>query len=191
MCTCGFLILFSGYLVFLLLFHQLLCAENFLTSWFIGLHKHHTNPNSMWADLLFSLRPSLFRPLVPPTELCRRLWGQQIHCSEGATSESNLFDLTMALVSNKLTSNRGYLVWLGVVHTGIINWPNSVFMGKLCVLSVLKLFLEVKRAVQGSCLKLLWLSTQMMNLKQNYFFNEHIAEVVFFFFHFKSSLFLI
>lgn len=102
---------------------------------------------------MFFLRASLFRPLVPVIELCGRLRGQHIHCSEGATSESNLFDLTMALVSNKLTSNRGYFVWLGAVCAGIINWPNSGIYGETCALSVLKLFVEVKRAVQGSCLK--------------------------------------
>ena len=102
---------------------------------------------------------------MPLIEKCRRLWGQQIHCNEGATSESDLFDLSMVPVSNKLTSNRGYLVWLGAICAGIINWPNTGIYGKTCALSLLKPFVEAKRAVQGSCLKLLWLSTRMMNFQ--------------------------
>lgn len=120
---------------------------------------------------------------MPLIEKCRRLWGQQIHCNEGATSESDSFDLSMVSFSNKLTSNRGYLVWLGAICAGIINWPNSGIYGKTCALSLLKLFVEAKCAVQGSCLKLLWLSTRMMNFQDKSiitFFNEHIAEVVFF-----------
>jgi len=58
------------------------------------------------------------------------LWGQQIHCNEGATSGSDSIDLGMALVSNKLTGNRGYLVWLGAICAGIINRPNSGIYGK-------------------------------------------------------------
>lgn len=92
---------------------------------------------------------------MPLIEKCKRLWGQQIHCSEGATSESNLFDLSMVLVSNKLTSNQGYLVWLEAICAGIINWPNSGIYEKKCALSLLKLFVEAKCAMQGSCLKLL------------------------------------
>ncbi len=139
-------------------------TENFLTSWFIGLHKHLTNPNLMRYPPFFP-QATLFRPLMPLIEICRRLWGQQIHCSEGATSESDLFDLSMALVSNKLTSNRGYLVWLGAICAGIINWPNSGIYGETCALSLLKLFVEGKCSVQGSCLKWLWLSTRMMNFR--------------------------
>lgn len=129
---------------------------------------------------------------MPLIEICRRLWGQQIHCSEGATSESDSFDLSMVLVSNKLTSNRGYLVWLGAICAGIINWPNSGIYGKTCALSLLKLFVEAKRAVQGSCLNLLWLSTRMMNFQ-----GESIITFLmntlqrWCFFHFKSRLFLI
>lgn len=81
----------------------------------------------------FPLRATLFRPLMPLIEICRRLWGQQIHCNEGATSKSDSFDLSMVLVSNKLTSNQGYLVWLGAICAGIINWPNAGIYRK-CVL---------------------------------------------------------
>ena len=120
------------------LFYQLLCREHFLTSWFIGTTQHHTNPNSMWANFLFSPQAILFfQPLAPLTELCRRLRGQQIHCIEGAMSCSNLFDLTMALVSNKLTGNRGYLVWLGAICTGIIKWPNPGIYGRtVCLVGI-------------------------------------------------------
>lgn len=134
------------------------------TSWFTGLHKHRTNPNLMWANPLFP-RATSFRPLVPLIEKYKRLWGQQIHCSRGATSESSSSDLSMVLVSNKLSSNQGYLVWLGAICAGIINWPNSDIYEKTCALSSLKLFVEAKRAVQGSCSKLLWLSTRMMNFQ--------------------------
>lgn len=130
---------FLSYFSFRISGFQLLCVctENFLTSWFTGLHKHCTNPNLMWAKPLFYLGATLFRPLMLLIEKCKRLWGQQIHCSEGATSESDLFDLGMVLVSNKLTSNRGYLVWLGAICAGIINWPNSRIYGKTCALSLL------------------------------------------------------
>lgn len=127
------------------------CAGKFLTSWFIGLHQHRTNPNLMWANPAFFLRATLFRPLMPLVEKCKRFWGQQIHCREGATRESDSFDLSMMLVSNKLTSNQGYIVWLGGICAGIINWPNSSIYGKTSALSLLKLFVEAKCAEQGSC----------------------------------------
>lgn len=56
---------------------------------------------------------SFFQPFVPLIGKCTRLRGQEIHCSEGATSETDSFDLGMVLVSSKLTSNRGRLVWFG------------------------------------------------------------------------------
>lgn len=61
----------------------------------------------------------------------------------------------------------------------------------MCALSSLDLFVEGKLAVQGSCLKQLWVSSpedELSGEKYNNVFNEHIAEVVFFF-HFKSPLY--
>ena len=88
MCTsCTTAATCSGYLA--AFFPASVCVhEHFLTSWFIGLHKHHANPNRMWTNPLFFfyLRATLFRPLMPLIEVCRGLWGQHIHCNEGATS---------------------------------------------------------------------------------------------------------
>lgn len=130
--------------------------------------------------LCFLLKPPLFRPLMPLTEICKRLWGRQIHCSEGATSERGLFDLCMALVSNKLASNRGYLVWLGAICAGIINWPNSGIYGKTCALSLLKPFVAAKCRLSRGPSSNQYPDDELSGLKYNSVFNEHIALVVFF-----------
>ena len=44
-------------------------------------------------------------------------------------------------------------------------WPNSSIYGRTCALSSLRLFVEAKCAVQGSCLKPLWLTTPVMNFQ--------------------------
>lgn len=116
-------------------------------------HHHHHHP---WGGYSF---PASHAPY-------RRLWGQQIHGSEGATSEEVSFDLRMVLVSNKLNRNRGCFVWLGAICAGIINWPNSHIYGETCALSSLELFVESRRAAQGSCLNLQRLGTRMMNSEE-------------------------
>lgn len=106
---------------------------------------------------------------MPLIEICKGLRGQQIHCTEGATCEHDPFDLSMALVSNKLTSNRGYLLWLGAICAGIINWSNSSIYGKMCALSSfkgMKVFVESKSAVQGFWLRFLWLNCRMMDFQE-------------------------
>lgn len=85
----------------------------------------------------------------------------------------------MVLVSNKLTGNRGYLVWLGAICAGIINWPNSRIYGETCALSLLKLFVEAKRAAQGSAAAR-YPDDELSGEQCNNFFNEHIVEVLFF-----------
>lgn len=44
------------------------CRENVLTIWFIGLHKHHTNPNRMWANPFFFPSGLLFSGLSCPLQ---------------------------------------------------------------------------------------------------------------------------
>lgn len=79
--------------------------------------------------------------LCPLIELCRRLWGQQIHCGEGATRRSDLFDLAMALVSNKLGGNLGYFVRLGAFVQASLTGQIHVFMGKnMCLVRVEALY---------------------------------------------------
>lgn len=87
----------------------------------------------MWASPLgFTpiLSSSLWLCLShAPLEKCWGLQGQQIHCSGGAASDHDLFDLSTRLVSNKLSSNRCYLLWLEAIWAEIVKRPSCVVYG--------------------------------------------------------------
>lgn len=101
----------SGYLAFMLLSYCVCTEKGQLTSWFTSIKQTQTSCELLFP---FGLLWVFIQRLMPSYRNMHRAPGSekswQTRCY---TSESCLFDLSVALFSNKLTRNCGHFIGLG------------------------------------------------------------------------------